>query len=75
MERNTLHVVAHLQARPEKREHLRTLLLGLVAPTHREAGCLRYQMLENETDPLEFTFVEEWQDTPSLDVRRYRAAG
>ena len=61
-------VVAHLQAKPGKEEELRTVLLGLVAPTRREPGCIKYELHGNEADPAEFSFIEEWTDGAALDA-------
>ncbi len=62
-----LLVVAHIRARREKQEELRKTLLGLVGPTRKEAGCVRYQLYRNNTDPQDFTFVEEWESDAALD--------
>jgi quinol monooxygenase YgiN len=62
----TLRVIARLKARPEKTAELREVLYGLLEPTRRKAGCIRYEMLENQEDPTEFTFTEEWTDASGL---------
>jgi len=64
---STLRVVARLKAKPEKTSELRVILLGLLAPTRQESGCVVYEMLENVEDPTEFTFVEEWEDSKALE--------
>jgi len=65
---DTVHVVAHLTARPDTVVELRTLLFALLEPTRREPGCLRYTLLHNAVDPVDFTFVEEWVDDAALDA-------
>ena len=67
MKRDTLGVIARLRAKPEKVDELRSLLMGLIAPTHQEPGCISYEMLQNREDSTEFTFVEEWIDQAALD--------
>ena len=64
----TLSVVAHLRAKGDKVDEAREVLLGLIAPTHQEPGCISYEMLENVDDPTQFTFVEEWQDGSALEA-------
>ena len=44
-------VVATFFAKPEKREELRDMLMGLVSPTRREAGCVDYHLHVVEQDP------------------------
>ena len=63
-----LHVVARVLARPEKAAEAAILLQGLVAPTRREPGCLRYELLRNAEDPADFTFVEEWRDAAAREA-------
>lgn len=64
----TVHVVARLVARPDTVAELRVLLLSLIEPTRREAGCLRYSLLQNAADPTDFTFIEEWADEAALEA-------
>ncbi|HYK89159.1 MAG TPA: putative quinol monooxygenase [Acidobacteriota bacterium] len=64
----SLCVIAHIRARQGRQEELRKLLTGLVGPTRKEAGCIRYQLYRNNVDPQDFTFVEEWESDASLDT-------
>lgn len=63
-----IHVVARITARPDMVAEVQALLLGLLEPTRREPGCLRYTLLRNSADPTDFTFVEEWADQVALDT-------
>jgi quinol monooxygenase YgiN len=63
-----LKVVAHLTARPDKIEHVREALLGLIGPTRAEDGCIQYELYQNNADPADFTFVEEWASDAALDA-------
>ena len=65
---NGVRVVARVVARPGKVEELRVLLRGLIEPTRREPGCVVYELLQNKTDPTDFTFVEEWRSEADLDA-------
>ncbi len=62
----TLHVVAHLTAKPDKIDQTREMLVSLIAPTHAEEGCIRYELFRNNADPAQFTFIEEWTDNAAL---------
>ena len=64
---DSLRVVAIVTALPDKADELKSILLGLIAPTRAEAGCLSYQLLQNNSDPSEFVFVEEWTSDAALD--------
>ncbi|MBU7582180.1 MAG: antibiotic biosynthesis monooxygenase [Nostoc sp. TH1S01] len=64
----SLRVVARLIALPDKVEELKTLLLELIEPTRQEAGVVSYELLQNQSDPTDFTFVEEWTSAEALDT-------
>ena len=63
----TVRVVAHITARPDTIEATRDLLKSLILPTRIELGCVTYELLQNEADPTDFTFVEEWTSDEDLD--------
>ncbi len=65
MSNTTLRVVARVTAKPDCVEPVKAILLGLVEPTRRESGNLSYQLLQNNSDPTDFTFVEEWTTAPA----------
>jgi quinol monooxygenase YgiN len=48
------------QARPGKQAELRKTLLGLLAPTRAEAGCINYDLHAAPDDPSKFLFYENW---------------
>lgn len=64
----SLKVVAHLISKPDTIDQTREVLLGLVGPTRVENGCIAYELFQNNTDPTDFTFVEEWTDDAALDA-------
>ncbi len=68
MSQVTLRVIARLVARAGKEDALRSVLMGLIAPTRKESGCITYEMLQNKENSREFTFVEEWRDEAALEV-------
>jgi quinol monooxygenase YgiN len=68
MAQHTLRVVARIIARPESVALVRETLLGLVAPTRAEEGCILYDLMQNNADPTDFTFYEEWTSDATLDV-------
>ena len=56
-----LTIVARIEAVPEKTELVRSELLKLVQPTRREAGCIQYDLHQDNNDPSVFLFYENWQ--------------
>ena len=63
----SLRVVARIKAKPKQVAEVREALIRLVAPTRGEAGCIIYVLLQNQNDPTDFTFVEEWESHAALD--------
>ena len=64
----TVTVVATFQARPGKEAELKKALIGLVAPTRPEAGCLNYDLHVSPEDPAKFLFHENWTSRAHLDA-------
>ncbi|QYO65389.1 putative quinol monooxygenase [Leptolyngbya sp. 7M] len=63
-----LFVVAHLISKKDTISKTHETLLGLLEPTRAEAGCIRYDLHHNTSDPTDFTFIEEWIDDAALDA-------
>ena len=63
----TVHVVARFVAKSGKEEALKAVLTALIAPTRREVDCYQYDLLNNESDPRDFCFVERWGSAKALD--------
>src|SRR5471032_3346802 len=68
MSAKTITVVATFQARPGKEAELKKALISLVAPTHKEAGCLNYDLHVSPEDPGKFLFHENWTSKAALDA-------
>ena len=63
-----IRVVARVVAKARSVEPVREALIGQVAPTRAEAGCLRYDLMQNVADPTDFTFYEEWTSAAALEA-------
>jgi quinol monooxygenase YgiN len=68
MSEKNVTVVATFQARPGKEAELKKVLIGLVAPTHQEAGCLNYDLHVSPDDAGKFLFHENWTSKAHLDA-------
>ena len=68
MNARTITVVATFQARPGKENELRAALIGLLAPTRKEAGCINYDLHVSPEDPAKFLFHENWASKAALDA-------
>lgn len=63
-----VHVMAHVEARPESVEAARRVFDALLAPSRAEPGCIDYQVFEDGTQPGRFVTVECWADTTAFDA-------
>ncbi|MEI1375240.1 putative quinol monooxygenase [Nostoc sp. UHCC 0926] len=68
MTNQTIRVVARFIALPNKVEELKAVLLELIEPTRQEAGAIKYELLQNQSDPTDFTFIEEWTSDQALNT-------
>lgn len=64
----TTTVVATFESRPGKETELRAALMGLVAPTRKEAGCINYDLHVSLDNPGRFLFHENWTSQTLLDA-------
>lgn len=68
MAENSIRIVARVVANPESVDQVRSILSDLVEPTRNESGCISYELLQNQTDQTDFTFVEEWENDAAIDA-------
>lgn len=64
----SLRVVAHIPAKADQAEQVREILSDMVEPTRKESGCIRYELHQNNADPSDLTFIEEWESDAALDA-------
>lgn len=55
-----LTIVAVINAKAGREAFVRGELLKLVGPTRGEAGCVRYDLHEDNAEPGRFLFYETW---------------
>ena len=57
----TLTIVARIEANPDKVEFVKAELLKLLEPTVKEAGCIQYDLHQDNENPAVFVFYENWE--------------
>jgi quinol monooxygenase YgiN len=67
---DTVKVVAILTARPGKADALRTLLDGMLEPSRAEAGNLRYDLWQDQSEPGRFYLDELYADGAAVAAHR-----
>ncbi|WP_312390110.1 putative quinol monooxygenase [Chryseobacterium sp.] len=63
-----LHVIAKSIAKQDKIEETKKVLTALVDPTHKEDGCIQYDLLQDNAKPELFFFTEIWESNAHLDA-------
>lgn len=56
-----LTIVAHINARSDKIDLVKAELEKLVPSTRAEAGCLQYDLHQDNDKPTHFMFYENWE--------------
>jgi quinol monooxygenase YgiN len=59
--------VAEFRAKEGKTSELMSALHGLMEPTHKESGCIRYELNQRMDDPRWISFIEKWADKKVFD--------
>jgi quinol monooxygenase YgiN len=68
MSKTVVGVVARIVAKPGSIDVVRDELTSLLEPTRNEPGCILYELMQNDADPTDFTFYEEWTSGEALDA-------
>jgi predicted O-methyltransferase YrrM/quinol monooxygenase YgiN len=63
---SAVHVVARHFARPETVAAVREILVRLIPLSRAEAGCLKYELFQNASEPGDFTFMETFASEAAL---------
>ena len=56
-----LTIVAHITAKADKIELVKTELEKLIETTRAEKGCLQYDLHQDNDNPAHFLFFENWE--------------
>lgn len=56
-----LTIVAHITVVPDKIDLVKASLQSIIAPTLAEAGCLQYDLHQDNENPAHFMFYENWE--------------
>jgi quinol monooxygenase YgiN len=59
--------VAEFRALAGKTDALVSAPHLLMKPTHKEPGCIRYELNQRGDDPRWITFIEKWRDKKTFD--------
>jgi len=57
-----LTIVAKIEANNDNIELVKTELLKLIEPTIKEAGCIQYDLHQDNENPAVFLFHENWKN-------------
>ena len=61
-----LTLLARLKAKPGKENALKAALMKLVPASRAEAGCINYDLHEDNNDSSVYWFYENWKDEAAL---------
>jgi len=79
--KNALTIVARIEAKQDSVDLVKAELLKIIEPTRAEAGCLQYDLHQDNDRPEVFLFYENWESRPlwqdhmnSAHLAAYKAA-
>ena len=58
--KNNLTIVAKIEAKESKASFVKAELQKLIEATRLERGCLQYDLHQDNSDPNQFLFFENW---------------
>ena len=56
-----LTIVAHVRAKSDRIDFVKSELLKLIDITRAEKGCINYDLHQDNNDPAHFLFHENWE--------------
>jgi len=59
--KNALTIVARIEAKPDHIDAVKAGLKKLIQPTLAEAGCLQYDLHQDNENAAVFLFFENWE--------------
>jgi len=62
------HILARITVKPEAAQTAQGLLTELVIQSRKEAGCISYELYQQEATPHIFQTVETWRDKAAADA-------
>lgn len=62
-----IQILATMEVKQADRAALLDLMRDLVTESRKEPGCIRYDFVEDLSNPLYFTVVETWKSQQAID--------
>ena len=63
-----IKILAHFHLQSGTLPQVKTLADELVAATRLEEGCIQYELLQSNSDPLHLVMQEAWASQEALDA-------
>lgn len=67
VEKTQVVCVAEFRAKYGKTDELIAAMHELMRPTHKEPGCIRYELNQRTDDLRWITYIEKWKDKTAFD--------
>ena len=62
-----IQILASTTVKPENKDAFIALMQEVVAASRQEAGCARYDLVQDLQNPLSLTVVETWASQAAID--------
>jgi len=67
MANSVIHCVIDVFVKPQSAEKVRSTLIGILEPTRKEDGCLKYKLFQNMADQNQFTLIGAWESEDAFE--------
>ncbi|UJR13602.1 hypothetical protein I4U23_000615 [Adineta vaga] len=67
MSHSVIHCVIDFFVKPPAEEKVRELLTGILEPSRKEDGCLKYKLFQNMADKCQFTLIGAWENEDAFE--------
>ncbi|MCP3940096.1 MAG: antibiotic biosynthesis monooxygenase [Desulfobacteraceae bacterium] len=57
----SLTIIARIEANKDRIDLVKSELIKLIEPTRKEQGCLQYDLHQDNENPENFIFYENWE--------------
>ena len=61
-------VYAECKSKPGCESQMLEAAKGMLEPTRAEKGCISYELIQSESDPSVYAFLEKWESQEILDM-------
>ncbi|MCK9782880.1 MULTISPECIES: putative quinol monooxygenase [Enterobacterales] len=64
---NNIRLIATIVAKENHENEVLSACKAMIKPSHKDEGCIQYELHKDTTQPRTFIFFEIWKDQNAID--------